>query len=149
MPQYENQGWRSPPGSAVLDGMAKSAKSIYPRQNSPYEVIRFASREEGYHLLIVFRSPLDPKRTLEAYIDQVRQTLENKGFGNFVDGIGGIGARPVPTSDFDKPMQDGLWSCRHYFLAAGPRGYTLGFGTNRREEMFGLFDLMANSFAMR
>jgi REP element-mobilizing transposase RayT len=32
--------------------------------NSPYELIRFASREDGTHLLIIFRKPHDPKQSL-------------------------------------------------------------------------------------
>jgi hypothetical protein len=40
--------------------------NIFPPvlSNSPWEVIRFASREEGaYHLAVVFREAIDPKQT--------------------------------------------------------------------------------------
>ena len=29
--------------------------------NSPYEVVRFASSEDGFHNIIVFRNPRDPE----------------------------------------------------------------------------------------
>jgi|GEM_PF-1272086 hypothetical protein len=48
--------------------------------------------------------------------------------------------------DFDKPQGDGTWSCRHYFVAEGTLGYTLGFGTTNRAGMFELYDRMAKSF---
>ena len=34
--------------------------------NSPYELIRFASSEDGTHLLIIFRRPHDPEQSLKA-----------------------------------------------------------------------------------
>jgi hypothetical protein len=33
--------------------------------NSPLEVIRFASKEEGNRLVIIFRGPRDPKKPLK------------------------------------------------------------------------------------
>jgi hypothetical protein len=111
--------------------------------NSPYEVIRFASKEEGDHLLIVFRAPYDPKVALEDYLDGLIQPLGKAGFGNFTAGIGS-----VPTLDFDKPRDGDIWSVRQYFVLAGTLAYTLGFGTNRRAEMIELFDRMATSFAI-
>jgi hypothetical protein len=111
--------------------------------NSPYEVIRFASREDGEHLLIVFRAPYDPNVTLEEYLDRLEPRLAQSGFGNFTAGIGS-----VPTLDFDKQRDDGTWSVRHYFILAGTLAYTLGFGTNRRTAMIELFDRMAGSFAI-
>ncbi len=41
--------------------------------NSPNEVIRFASHEDGNHLLIVFRNPYDPQQSPEAYSGQIQQ----------------------------------------------------------------------------
>jgi hypothetical protein len=106
--------------------------------NSPNEVIRFASHEDGNHLLIVFRNPYDP----------VQEHLAKDGFSNFVTGETTIGSRRVMTLDFDKWMADkgGTWSCRHYYVADGTVRYTLGFGANRRDAMFDLFDRMAKSF---
>ncbi len=111
--------------------------------NSPYEVIRFASKEDGEHLLIVFRAPYDPKTTLEEYLDQLERPLIKAGFGNFDARLG-----DVPTLDFDKQKEGGTWSCREYFIIAGTLAYTLGFGTTRRDEMIELFDRMASSFAI-
>jgi hypothetical protein len=43
--------------------------------NSPNEVVRFASQDEGLHLLIIFRHPYDPKRTLQDHSDRVQVDL--------------------------------------------------------------------------
>jgi len=41
--------------------------------NSPLEVIRFASKEDGTHLVIIFRGPRDPPEAPQAEIfrDQI------------------------------------------------------------------------------
>jgi beta-lactamase regulating signal transducer with metallopeptidase domain len=115
--------------------------------NSPNEVIRFMSRENGDHGLIVFRGPYDPQRSPQAFSDMIQQILANAGFSNFVSGATTIGSRRVLTLDFEKPRPDGgLLSCRHYFIIDDTLVYTLGFGTNHREAMFDLYDRMAKSF---
>ena len=114
--------------------------------NSPNEVIRFASKEDGTHLLIVFRAIHDPRQTLKEVSDQVQQILVNHGFGNFVSAETTIGSRIALTLDFDKPQDGGTWSCRHYFVTDGTLRYTLGFGTSKKADMFDLYDQMAKSF---
>jgi len=114
--------------------------------NSPNEVMRFASKEDGTHLLIVFREIHDPKQTLPTLSAAVQKILAIHGFGNFVPGQTTIGTRAVFTLDFDKPMDDETWSCRHYFVPDGTLRYTLGFGTTRKAEMFELYDAVAKSF---
>ncbi len=78
----------------------------------------------------------------------MQKILARGGFGNFVTGQTMIGSRSVGTLDFDKPEPKGggTWSCRHYFIPDGTLGYVLGFGTNRKAEMFDLYDRMAKSF---
>lgn len=114
--------------------------------NSPFEVIRFMSHEEGVHLLIVFRSPHDSKKTPKEYSDQIQQVLTKGGFGNFVTGETSIQSRPALTLDFDKPRGNGTWNCRHYFMFDGTLCYTLGFGTDHWAEMIDLYDRVAKSF---
>lgn len=114
--------------------------------NSPYEVIRFASNEDGNHLLIVFRWPHDPRQSLRFHADRAQQYLAEKGFGNFSHSESTIGSEPSLLMDFDKPQEIGTLSCRHYYIAAGTLGYTLGFGTNLKIRMFTLYDRMAKSF---
>jgi hypothetical protein len=114
--------------------------------NSPYEVMRFASKEDGTHLLIVFRELHDPKQPLQAISDAVQKILANHGFGNFIAGKTTIGSRAALTLDFDKPKDNETWSCRHYFVADGTLRYTLGFGTSKKADMFALYDSMAKSF---
>jgi len=156
---YKNSEW-----SFAID-IPKRWNSFPPvSTNSPYEVIRFASREDGNHLLIIFREPHDPKQTLKEVADRVeKQFLASKGFGNFAAAETTIGSRAALMLDFDKPQTDAnlplllhgdqyvvrpghLWSCRHYFVTEGTLRYTLGFGTTNKAGMFELYDRVAKSF---
>jgi len=110
------------------------------------EVVRFASQEDGTHLVIIFRKPYDPKKSLKEVSDQVQQVLASSGFANFATAETTIGSRAALMLDFDKPQGEGTWSCREYFLAEGTLGYTLGFATNNKAGMFELYDRMAKSF---
>jgi hypothetical protein len=115
--------------------------------NSPAEVLRFASDENGNHNLIIFREPHDPQATPEITSDRVQESLAKAGFSHFVAGEISIGSRRVRTLDFDRQTPDGkTWSCRHYFVIDGTLMYVLGFGTTDRKAMFGLYDQMAKSF---
>ena len=115
--------------------------------NSPSEVIRFASHEDGVHLLIIFRYPHDPQVSPETLSARIQKILADHGFSNFVTGETTIGSKRVLTLDFDRTNNDGmLWSCRHYFVIDGTLVYTLGFGTSKRDSMFDLYDRMAKSF---
>ncbi|HTV43548.1 MAG TPA: serine/threonine-protein kinase [Candidatus Sulfotelmatobacter sp.] len=115
-------------------------------KNSLYELLRFASHENGRHLLIIFRKPHNPAKSHKDYSDEVQKILAEKRFGNFVSGETTIDGKPARTLDFDRPEDDGAWSCRHYFMAEGTLGYTLGFGTTDKAGMFETFDRMAKSF---
>ena len=114
--------------------------------NSPAEVIRFASKEEGNHLVIIFRWARDPKKPLMEGCEQVQQILAGKGFANFSTIETTIGTRAALMMEFDRPQDGGTWSCRQYFLAEGTLHYALGFGTNNKNSMFELYDRMAKSF---
>jgi len=114
--------------------------------NSPAEVMRFASKEDGTHLLILFREVHDPKQTLKELSEAAQKILASHGFGNFVPATTTIGSREVLTLDFDRVKDGGTWSCRHYFVADGTLRYTLGFGTTDKGRMFELYDRMAKSF---
>ncbi len=136
--------------------------------NSPLEVIRFASKEDGSHLVIIFRGPRDPKQPLKEVCDQAQQRLARGGFRNFTTTETTIGSRPAQVLQFDRPWTGrtrsptaswfhrlvrftrrrkvGTWSCREYFLAEGTLQYVLGFGTTNKDSMFDLYDRMAKSF---
>ncbi len=130
--------------------------------NSPAEVIRFASKEEGNHLVIIFRWARDPKKTLRDACDLAQRILAGNGFRNFSTTETTLGARPALLLEFDRPQNwhrwwrfwqkwklrksAGTWSCREYFLAEGNLQYTLGFGTSNKDAMFDLYDRMARSF---
>jgi len=141
MKHYESSEW-----NFALD-IPKRWNSFPPvSSNSPYEVIRFASREDGTHLVIIFRKPHDPQQSLKAVSDQVQQVLASQGFGNFATAETTIGPRAALMLDFDRPQGDGTWSCREYFVVEGTLAYTLGFGTTNKTGMFELYDRMAKSF---
>ena len=141
MKHYQSSEW-----NFSLD-VPKRWNSFPPvSNNSPYELIRFASREGGTHLLIIFRKPHDPKQSLKALPEQVQQVLAGAGFGNFVTAETTIGPRVALMLDFDRPQGDGTWSCREYFIIEGTLSYTLGFGTTNKAAMFELYDRMAKSF---
>ena len=151
-PTFVNDGdmklYRSSEWNFALD--IPKTWNAFPAQptNSPAEVIRFASHEHGYHLLIVFRMPNNPQESPEEHSMAIQQVLANAGFSHFVTGETRIGSKVVHTLDFDKPTKDGhgLWNCRHYFVTDGTLSYTLGFGTTDRAAMFDTFDKMAKSF---
>jgi hypothetical protein len=133
-PDYFRKPVCSPPLQAT------NVKSPVPRNTAERH------NEEGRHLLIIFREPHDPKKSLMDVSNQVQQILANHGFGNFATAETTIGSRAALTLDFDRPKDGGTWSCRHYFLAEGTLGYTLGFGTTNKAGMFELYDRMAKSF---
>lgn len=115
--------------------------------NSPNEVIRFESVENGTQLLIVFRNPNDPSVGVKTVADNMEQTLAKNGFSNFVFNERQIGSKQLVTLDFDRPMPDGgTWSCRHYLFINGTLMYVLGFGTTKGGAMLDQYDRMATSF---
>ncbi len=142
MKRYANSEW-----NFSLD--IPSRWNIFPAipTNSPYEVSRFASNEEGRHLLIVFSEPYDPKQSPEAHSTKIQEILQKHDFSNFVSGETKIGSKTVLTLDFNKPVEDAIWNCRHYFMIDGSTlAYVLGFGTTRWDDMRDLFGRMAQSF---
>jgi hypothetical protein len=121
--------------------------STGPRSSTPNAVIRFASDENGQHRLTIFRIPYDSRTGAEAFRDGMQQKLAQGGFGHFAKSETAIGPKRVPILDFDKPAATGgTWSCRHYFVFNGALVHALGFGTDRREAMFGLYEQIAKSF---
>jgi hypothetical protein len=141
MKRYQSAEW-----NFALD-IPKSWHALPPvSSNSPAEVIRFASKEDGTHLVIIFRALRNPHTPLKAICDQARQKLSSHNFGNFSVTKIRIGPREALVLEFDRPQDQGTWSCREYFLAEGALQYTLGFGTTARDNMFDLYDRMAKSF---
>jgi hypothetical protein len=117
--------------------------------NSPNEVIRFASHEDGVHLSIIFRNPYDPKQGQQAFVDLIITYLVKAGFGNFVQGETTIGSLVVPTLDFDRPDdKGGTWSVRHNFVFYGTLAYVVSFATSEWHAMLGLFDRIAKTFVV-
>ena len=143
----EMQPYRSDDGKFGLEIPREWTVEPPDRSNGP-EVVRFASQENGYHNVIVWRAPNRPKYTPETYSSAaVQMVLAKSGFSNFVSGETRIGSRRVLTLDFSRTNPDGsVWSCRHYFVIGEKVRYVLGFGTVKRDEMFDTFDRMAKTF---
>ncbi len=142
----EMKHYRSSEWNFALD-IPRRWHSMPPQcTNSPSEVMRFASKEDGTHVLIVFRGLHDSGQALKEVSDAVQQVLAGHVFGNFVPGETTIGSHPALMLDFDRPKDGGTWSCRHYFVAEGTLRYTLGFGTTSKAEMFEVYDRMAKTF---
>jgi serine/threonine protein kinase len=118
-------------------------------KNSVYELIRFISYKNGTHLLILFRKPHNPAIPLKDISDAAQRVLSNAKFGNFISAETAIGGKPARTLDFDRPMGNGTWSCREYFVTEGPIIYTVGLGTTDKSAMFETFDRTAKSFRFR
>jgi beta-lactamase regulating signal transducer with metallopeptidase domain len=75
--------------------------------NSPTEVMRFISYDNGANALIVFRNPNSPNGTPTAILSGVQAALTKKGFAHFATGETTIGGRKVMTIDADRPLQQG------------------------------------------
>jgi hypothetical protein len=144
MKHYESVEWKF-----ALD-IPKRWNAFPPvSSNSPNEVIRFLSNENGIHNLIVFRVPSDPSQSTAALSTNIQKTLSGKGFGNFVSGESSIGSQKVATLSFDRPRPDGgtgSWNCIYYYFTNGSVTYILGFGTTNRDAMFSLYEKMARTF---
>lgn len=114
--------------------------------NSPFEVTRFMSHEDGFHLLIIFRQPFDPSKPIETHSARVQESLTKAGFGNFLAAEVTLRNRKTRTLQFEKSQEAGIWTCRQYFIPVETLCFTLGFGTNRPVDRFELFDQIAGSF---
>jgi beta-lactamase regulating signal transducer with metallopeptidase domain len=127
---YQNTEWKF--GLDVPKGWNRFPPVM---ANSPFEVVRFGSGENGYQILIIFRNNIDAKSGIAAHIAAVEDELGKAGFGNFVTGQITVGSRQVTTLDFSRINADGLtWSCRQYMFVDGSLIYTLGFGGNAKPD---------------
>lgn len=79
----------------------------------------------------------------------MQDRLQKADFGNFAAGDTTIGASAVRTLDFNKVIDGGLWSVRHYVFAAETLRYILGFGTTRWDAMLPVFERLAISFTFK
>jgi len=103
----------------------------------------------GTQALIVFRSPVDPRQSVDALIAGAQGVLAKNGFSNFVRGETTLGAnRRVATLDFSGTGPNGQpWYCHYYYFFSGTLRYVLAFGTTSDPgEMSGLYDRMATTF---
>ena len=140
---YQNTEWKF--GLDVPKGWNRFPPVM---ANSPFEVVRFGSGENGYQILIIFRNNIDAQSGLAGHIAAVEAVLTKMGFGNFVTGQIAVGSRQVTTLDFNRTNADGTtWSCRHYIFVDGALLYTLGFGNVAKPEVVhAQEDSMAKSF---
>lgn len=116
--------------------------------NSPSEVVRFGTGENGYQLLIVFRYNFNTEVGLAAHIAGIEAVLGKMGFANFVTGQVTLGSSQVTTLEFNRTNADGsVWSCRQYFFIDNSLMYVLGFGTSAKPaSVLAQQDSIAQSF---
>jgi beta-lactamase regulating signal transducer with metallopeptidase domain len=127
---YQNTEWKF--GLDVPKGWNRFPPVM---ANSPFEVVRFGSGQNGYQILIIFRNSIDAQSGIAAHIAAVEEQLGKAGFGNFLTTQVTIGSRQVTTLDFSRTNADGLtWNCRQYMFVDGSLIYTLGFGGNAKPE---------------
>ncbi len=138
----------SPEWGFALDVPARWNTAPPDPANSPHELIRFVSHEDGNHLTIIFREPWQPTWSLERHAEQRQQILAGAGFGGFVGRAASIQSEPSWRLDFDRPYTWGIWSCRYYFIGKGNFLYRVGFGTSDKAGMFRVFDRVAQSFVI-
>jgi beta-lactamase regulating signal transducer with metallopeptidase domain len=141
---YQNTEWNF--GLDVPKGWNRFSPVL---SNSPNEVMRFASGENGTQLLIVFRSFIDAQKGIAGHISTVEQSLEQKEhYAHFVAGETTIGSRRVATLDFDRQQADGgTRSVHQYLLVEGTLLYTLSFSTSDNQQtMIPTADRIASSF---
>jgi hypothetical protein len=145
MRRYQNDQWKF-----ELDVPTRWVVTPPDLTNSPAEVIRIVSHEDGNHNLIVFRQSVGPGKTAKRLTDESQRFLAKHGFSNFVSGETTTGSRTVMTLDFERSAPEGgMWYCRHYIVVEDSIAYVLGFGTTNREAMFDLYDRMAKSFVFQ
>jgi hypothetical protein len=113
---------------------------------NPFEVIRFASLEDGYHQLIVYRLPHDPAADSQASVDLLQRHLAKVGHGNFVMKSETVSIRNEFILDFEQQREELLYRLRMYSFSAGTLAYRLVFSSPRWDAMAGLFERMAESF---
>jgi hypothetical protein len=71
--------YQSPEWNFALD-IPRRWNSFPPvSTSSPWEVIRFASHEDGTHLVIIFRKPHDPKKSLKEIQKPYRRSVKAAG----------------------------------------------------------------------
>ena len=144
MRHYQNTEWNF--GLDIPTGWNRFPPNL---AQSPREIMRFASGQNGKNLLIIFRNYFDAQKGFSAYIAADEQGLEKQGFTHFLTGESTVGARHVMTLDFDKTLQDGsTWSSHQYFFIEGTLLYTLSFGTtNKPDGLVPLQDRIAKTFS--
>ena len=144
MRHYKSAEWQF-----ELDVPERWVKMPPVSSNSPLEVMRFSSQENGTQALIVFRGPIDPRQSVDDLIAGAQGVLAKNGFSNFVRGETSLGPnRRVATLDFSRVGPNGQpWHCHYYYFLSGTLRYVLAFGTSSDPgEMLGLYDRMATTF---
>jgi hypothetical protein len=114
--------------------------------NSPYEVARFAYRDDTHHLGIVFRMPGSPGLDVRVPAQEAQARQRRQGFDNFALDACKVGGRPGVRLTFDKKTAAGPWAAREYFVLAGSRVYVLGLASGDPTGDEGVFESMAARF---
>lgn len=117
-----------------------------PTGENPFEIIRFASLEDGYHMLIIFRIPCDPTMLPQASGATLQQHLIKAGFANFVLNTETVEGRIEFILDCEQQRDDRRYGMRYYSFVGETLGYRLAFTSPKWGALLPLFDRMAKSF---
>jgi hypothetical protein len=91
---------------ALPDGWSEFPR---PFSDSPFEVARFACRDDVSHLCIVFRMPGSRDPRLRSVAERSRSRLCRRGYDNFAFTEVGVGGQPGLMLSFDKKTEEGVW----------------------------------------
>jgi hypothetical protein len=129
---------------ALPDGWSEFPR---PFSDSPFEVARFACRDDVNHICIVYRMPGSRDPHLRGLAERSMDKLVRKGFGHFVLAEATVGGRSGLVLTFDKPAdKDGVWAAREYFVAGRNLVYCLGLGSGDPARDAAVFDGIASRF---
>jgi hypothetical protein len=142
MANYRSQEW-----NFSIDIPERWNKFPPVSTNSPNEVIRFVSHEDGVHCCIVFRMPRNPKQAPRAYAESIKDVLSKQDFSNFAISDTKLKSGAGLKLDCSRLQEHGLWYVREYFIFHETLIHTLGFGAHRWDDaQTDLFERMAQSF---
>jgi hypothetical protein len=150
MPNIAMKHYRSAEWDFSMDVPQRWNKFPPVPGNSPNEVIRFASHEDGMHYCIVFRIPRNPKQDPMAFVEIIQASLRKQGHDNFVISEAQLKSGAALMLDCNIMQEAGLWYVREYSIFDETLIHILGFGTSRWDDaQIALFEHMAQSFVFQ
>jgi len=115
-------------------------------KNSPFETARFVDPGDRRHSVIVFRGMPRPGATPLQVAEQVQNSLEASGFGDFQITETEVAGQSGARLDCAKHDAGRVWAVRQYIVVHGADRFVLGCGSSMPEEDDALFTAMVERF---